>query len=132
MGLVNGVAQGLSLPLVPDAVWQSLLTTVGVAEPDGSASLATYLLDNAGDPVPSAEVVVPEGSTVAPLYDGLTSPNDWQSGGLTGDAGAILMLGVPADIATVSFDVTVDATLLTVSDVSVLPDVLTFVTVSLP
>lgn len=132
IGLADGSAEDLLIPLVPETVWESLLVTVGVLEPDATSSIAAYFVDAQGDPVPNAEVIVPSGTIEPPLYDGPSGPEDWLAGGLTGASGAVLMIGVPSIEPEVSFIVSRMADIQSVGGVPVQPNVLTFVTVALP
>jgi hypothetical protein len=133
VGLTSGSASGLQLPLLTDAKWQSLLATIGVIEPDGTASIASYFV-NGDFAVTGVEVIAPAGSSGFPLYDRPNDPpDDWIAGALTGPRGAVLMLGVPASSPTVSFlAIPPEGSSITVDDVVVEANALTFVTVSLP
>lgn len=133
IGLSNGTASGLKLPLIRETTWQSLLTRASAIEPDNSASIASYFVR--GDfAVTGVEVQAPAGSTTFPIYDRPNDPpDDWAAGALTGPRGAAIMVGVPASNPDVSFLVIPpDGAPLTTAGVPVEADALTFVTVSLP
>jgi len=117
------------VPIVAESTWQTLLGAVGVAEAQGTATLATYLVSS-GVAVSGLEVIPPTGAA-APFYDGPGGPLDWQSGGITGTHGAAIMVGVPASDPEVSFAVSTAGGLQIVDNVAILDGALTFVTYEL-
>ncbi len=132
IGLSDGSASGVNLPLVPVSVWQDLLFFVGVNEPGGTASLASYFVRGANG-VPAVSVQPPSGTSGVPFYDGDLGPNDWSVGGATGNFGASIMVGVPAGSPTVSMVATpVQSQNVSITGIPVEANVLTFITVALP
>ena len=119
---------GLVIPIVRQDDWDDLLAILGAVEPDGTASLLLYILDDGG-PVTGAEVLPPEGTQQPPFYDdgGATS---WDQQGLTGAFGAALVVSVPALAPTAELSVIVDGTPF-FGSVQVRPDHLTFARVRL-
>ncbi len=132
IGLLDGIASGVELPLVPELVWQDLIFFVGINEPASTASIAAYFI-RANNPVADVTVAVPEGTSGVPIYDGPAGPNDWTPGGGTGINGGAILLGVPSGSPQVDLDFTLSAgENLTVQGVALEPNVLTFITVALP
>jgi hypothetical protein len=118
-------SDGLVAPTISQIAWNSLIAGLAALEPDGSASIALYLVDaTTGDPVVGAEVIAPAGTSNAPYYDG-ASAVDWPQGVGTGAAGAALLIGVAADAPTVTVVVVSGAATVELS-VPVLADHLTF------
>jgi hypothetical protein len=132
VGLVDGAASGLRMPLVTDALWDNLLTTVGVVEPGGSASIISYFVKGS-IAATGVEVQSPSGTTNFPIYDRPNDPpDDWIAGALTGPRGAAIMVGVPAGSPEASFLVIPADSASFDVDAPVEANALTFVTVALP
>ena len=119
---------GLRAPTATLAAWDDLVATIGAIEPDGTASIALYVEDQAG-PIAGAEILPPDGSGDAPYYDD-GAADAWSQGGLTSVYGAALLVAVPALGSTAQLTVVVDATTYTVT-VPVDEDRLTFARVLL-
>jgi hypothetical protein len=82
------------VPHVTQARWDSLMMALGGIEPDGTASIAVYLVRSGTEtPVAGATVEV-EGADPA-YYDEGTA-NDWSIGGETSLFGAAIVRGVSA------------------------------------
>jgi hypothetical protein len=99
---------GVRVPTVTQDDWNQLVLDLDVVEPDGSATILLYISDD-GDPVSGAEVLTPDGSSVAPFYD--DGPGAWTQAGLTGSFGAALLFDVPTASAVVDLTVVVDGQL---------------------
>lgn len=123
--LIDGSAAELSIPIVSAQTWQSLLSTVGVAEPDDTATLLTYISNAQGEPVVGANILPPTGTNTLPLYAGDSGRNDWDVGRATNDSGAVLVIGIPSDAETTKFTVFSTATSYD-QNVPVAADALTF------
>jgi hypothetical protein len=132
IGLIDGVASGVELPLVPTLVWQDMIFVVGMNEPAGTASIASYFVRN-GSAVTNVTVTAPAGTSGVPIYDGLQGPNDWAPGGGTGARGAAILLGVPVAGPTVDLVATpLGEENFTALGIPLESDALTFITVALP
>jgi hypothetical protein len=93
---------GVTIPVVEEEVWASLVTAVIGAEPDQSGAVVVYLVEDQA-PAVGAEVYAPAESTFLPFYEG-SGAEDWSQTGLTGPSGAALLFGVPSAGATTSFE----------------------------
>ena len=115
--------EGLVIPAVRQEDWDDLLAILGAVEPDGTASVLLYIVDDSG-PVTGAEVQPPMGTQQPPYYDagGATS---WDQQGLTGPFGAALIVSVPALAPTAELSIIVGGTPF-FGSVQVRPDHLTF------
>jgi len=119
------------LPGVADSDWDMLTAVLGAPEPDGSATIALYLVDADGIAVLGADVVPPGGTVTAPYYDGATAL-DWVQGAATGSFGAVLLFGVPTASVTVDIAINSPGGDSTASGIPVSPNTLTFATQVLP
>jgi hypothetical protein len=135
IGLVDGRASGVQLPLVPALVWQDLIFVIGMNEPEATASLAAYFvrIDNLDASVAGVTITVPQGTAGVPVYDGPGGPFDFTPGGGTGQRGAAILLGIPTtdpkiDLVTTPFG----QENFIAPGVALEPNVLTFITVALP
>ncbi len=130
VSLTEQGANDVKGPAILETTWQSLLTTVGVAEPGDTASLATYYISAKApfDAIAGVEVT-DSGGTVAPLYDGPLGPEDWRSGAVTGENGAALLLGLPVDASSIDIDVAGTLTPQQITDIPISADALTVIQV---
>ena len=130
--LVDGRAAGVIAPVMDGAEWNALLLAVGTVDPAGDASIAVYVVDRAtGDPVTGASITPPAG-TIQPVFYDTEQADVWTDLGGTGPFGAALLTSVPAAADTTTLTVDAPGRRLTLSDVPVAPDTLTFVTAALP
>jgi hypothetical protein len=97
---------GLLLPTVAQADWDALTGLLSAVEPDDTASIALYVVDQNG-PVSGALVIPPDGTGQPPYYDG-SSPTAWDQFNLTGSFGATLLFEVPAVSSSVQVEVVAD------------------------
>ncbi len=87
-------------PRVTQARWDALIGDIDGTEPDGTASIALYIIrTGSGEPVAGASVAVAGVDQV--FYDD-ASVVGWTPGGATGTSGAVLLLSVPAELGQVS------------------------------
>ncbi len=86
---------GVRAPRVDQDLWNQLIAAIGTNEPDGSASIALYVLDVVdGQPVIGA-VVSTVSDTLIFYDDGAAT--EWNPIGGTGELGAALILSVPPE-----------------------------------
>jgi hypothetical protein len=97
---------GLRAPVIARDDWEQLLAAISGIEPDATASIVLYIVDENG-PVSGAEVV-PQSGGDPPYYDG-DAPDVWDQNGLTGPFGAAIILAVPVIDGTAALTVLVDA-----------------------
>jgi hypothetical protein len=93
----------LRVPRVDTADWNQLIATIGTNEPDGSASIALYVV-NVENGLPAAGVAVSTVSDTVIFYDA-GAADEWEPLGGTGLFGAALILSVPADVDSVQVTV---------------------------
>ena len=106
-----------------------LTASLGVIEPNDTASIALYAQEN-GVPVPGVNVVAPAGS-INTFYDA-DDPTVWDPIGPTQTRGAVLMFGVPLESGLTDFTVIrPDQTVLNVQDVPVQSESTTVVRVEI-
>jgi|GEM_PF-2448554 len=91
---VNVGAGSYTLPVFDATTWDTLDSTLAIAEPATYGSAAVYITDS-GVPATGAEVVQPAGANYAPFYDGSAGPYDWSLNGLTGSYGAAMLFSIP-------------------------------------
>lgn len=125
-------ASNVLVPVVDSESFADLLTALAVTEPANTANIAMYLFED-GDIAVGAELTLfPGGTQYPPFYDNGAQLN-WQSGGLTGTAGAVLLFGVPTDIPFVEVTATNNSgsLLTTFTGIPVATGVTTFVAAEL-
>jgi hypothetical protein len=93
----------LRVPRVDTADWNQLIATIGTNEPDGSASIALYVVAQL-DGLPVVGAAVSTVSDTLVFYDA-GAATEWDPLGGTGAFGAALILSVPADVDTVQVTV---------------------------
>tara|TARA_R110002096_G_scaffold77896_9_gene183434 strand:+ start:16588 stop:17355 length:768 start_codon:yes stop_codon:yes gene_type:complete len=114
------------VPAMTEATWLEVRTNALFGEePNGTASIAAYILDGASPAVGVG--VATQLTKTAPVYDGDSGPNDFQAGILTGTNGVALLFGMPTSSAEVSFSVSSGSELEEVNSVPVLDGALTFI-----
>ncbi len=93
----------LRVPRVDTDDWNQLIATIGTSEPDGSASIALYVV-NVENGLPAVDAAVSTVSDTLIFYDA-GAATEWDPLGGTGVFGAALILSVPADVDTVQITV---------------------------
>jgi hypothetical protein len=125
----GGGASGVSVPVVTELVFGTLLTQNEIGEEAlGTGSIALYLEDG-GQPAEGATVTAPAGTTFTPRYD-TGNPQLWADGGETGSFGATLLFGVPEgdELAIDAVNAKLDA--INIAPILVVQSSLTFIRTS--
>jgi hypothetical protein len=125
------VAVGPSLvhtPVILEADFADVLTSLDQAVPDGGGTVVVYVQDGTG-PAAGVAFDAATGSSIAPYYDD-GAALQWRQGGGTGLAGVALFVDVPAGSATLT-GTAPDQRVARVSSVPVIAGAITFVRVGL-
>lgn len=125
------VAVGASLvhtPVILEADFADVVTSLDQAVPDGGGTIVVYVQDGTG-PASAVAFDHATGSSIAPYYDD-GAALQWRQGGGTGVAGVALFVDVPAGTATLT-GTAPDLRVARVSNVQVIAGAITFVRVGL-
>ena len=123
-------ATGVSATAVLETTFSDLTAALGVAQPDGTGTIALHL-EEAGAPAVGSIIEPPAGSLEAPRYD-TGDPLDWQPDTGTSDAGAVLVFGVAEASDAVINVAGLQGGILTIVGIQVVGNTLTFVRATVP
>lgn len=124
----DGSAGPITLPALPIALWNALVTRIGAEEADDTAVVLVQVLDD-GVPVTGADLTAPAGTLLLPFFD---DPDvEFAQGQLTGPQGTVLLFGVPAGAGSADFTLQPPGGAAIGASAPVAPGAMTFSTIDL-